>query len=105
VPDSVSQLYGLKSVKFGAEYLIPFPFDPRVLLWVAPAVAWAAVWAYWCVGKESTLTPYRIMFSCVHRWHNIEKARIVLGYEPLVGMEEGINRTIEWWRQQQSTKH
>jgi malate dehydrogenase (oxaloacetate-decarboxylating)(NADP+) len=30
-------------VKFGPEYLIPFPFDPRVLLWVAPAVAWAAV--------------------------------------------------------------
>jgi malate dehydrogenase (oxaloacetate-decarboxylating)(NADP+) len=30
-------------VKFGADYLIPFPFDPRVLLWVAPAVAWAAV--------------------------------------------------------------
>ena len=27
----------------GADYLIPFPFDPRVLLWVAPAVAWAAV--------------------------------------------------------------
>ena len=26
-----------------ADYLIPFPFDPRVLLWVAPAVAWAAV--------------------------------------------------------------
>src|SRR4029077_9307051 len=25
------------------DYLIPFPFDPRVLLWVAPAVAWAAV--------------------------------------------------------------
>jgi malate dehydrogenase (oxaloacetate-decarboxylating)(NADP+) len=43
VPDSVSRLYGLRSVKFGAEYLIPFPFDPRILLWVAPAVAWAAV--------------------------------------------------------------
>jgi len=43
VPDSVSRLYGLRSVKFGPEYLIPFPFDPRVLLWVAPAVAWAAV--------------------------------------------------------------
>jgi malate dehydrogenase (oxaloacetate-decarboxylating)(NADP+) len=43
VPDSVSQLYGLSRVKFGPEYLIPFPFDPRVLLWVAPAVAWAAV--------------------------------------------------------------
>ncbi|HEX9084856.1 MAG TPA: NADP-dependent malic enzyme, partial [Gemmatimonadaceae bacterium] len=43
VPDSVSRLYGLNSVKFGPEYLIPFAFDPRVLLWVAPAVAWAAV--------------------------------------------------------------
>ncbi len=43
VPDSVSRLYGLKNVSFGADYLIPFPFDPRVLLWVAPAVAWAAV--------------------------------------------------------------
>jgi malate dehydrogenase (oxaloacetate-decarboxylating)(NADP+) len=43
VPESVSRLYGLESVKFGPEYIIPFPFDPRVLLWVAPAVAWAAV--------------------------------------------------------------
>lgn len=43
VPDDVAQRYGLTSVKFGPEYLIPFPFDPRALLWVAPAVAWAAV--------------------------------------------------------------
>ncbi len=43
VPETVSRLYGLKTVKFGPEYLIPFPFDPRVLLWIAPAVAWAAV--------------------------------------------------------------
>src|SRR5690349_16760988 len=43
VPETLAQLYGLKNVKFGRDYLIPFPFDPRVLLWVAPAVAWAAV--------------------------------------------------------------
>jgi malate dehydrogenase (oxaloacetate-decarboxylating)(NADP+) len=43
VPESVSALYGLSNVKFGPEYLIPFPFDPRALLRVAPAVAWAAV--------------------------------------------------------------
>src|ERR1051325_5252509 len=43
VPNSVASLYGLENVTFGAEYLIPFPFDPRVLLWIAPAVAWAAV--------------------------------------------------------------
>src|SRR5207247_1540552 len=43
VPDSVAGLYGLRGVRFGSDYLIPFPFDPRALLWVAPAVAWAAV--------------------------------------------------------------
>jgi malate dehydrogenase (oxaloacetate-decarboxylating)(NADP+) len=43
VPDAVAGLYGLRGVKFGPDYIIPFPFDPRVLLWVAPAVAWAAV--------------------------------------------------------------
>ena len=43
VPDSVMRAYGLERLRFGADYLIPKPFDPRVLLWVAPAVAWAAV--------------------------------------------------------------
>ncbi len=43
VPESLAGLYGLTNVKFGPEYLIPFPFDPRALLRVAPAVAWAAV--------------------------------------------------------------
>jgi malate dehydrogenase (oxaloacetate-decarboxylating)(NADP+) len=43
VPESVARRYGLKKVQFGRDYLIPFPFDPRVLLWIAPAVAWAAV--------------------------------------------------------------
>jgi malate dehydrogenase (oxaloacetate-decarboxylating)(NADP+) len=43
VPDAVTRAYGLERLRFGPEYLIPKPFDPRVLLWVAPAVAWAAV--------------------------------------------------------------
>src|SRR5437899_97996 len=43
VPDAVRRAYGLERLRFGPEYLIPKPFDPRVLLWVAPAVAWAAV--------------------------------------------------------------
>ncbi|MBK6488311.1 MAG: NADP-dependent malic enzyme [Gemmatimonadetes bacterium] len=58
VPDSVSALYGLSKVKFGREYLIPFPFDPRVLLWVAPAVAWAAV-ATGVAGEFIELDVYR----------------------------------------------
>ncbi len=43
VPDSVRKAYGGEAIKFGREYLIPKPFDPRVLLHVAPAVAKAAM--------------------------------------------------------------
>ncbi len=43
VPDSVLVAYGQSSIKFGKDYLIPKPLDPRVLLWVAPAVAEAAM--------------------------------------------------------------
>jgi len=43
VPDSVIRAYGGNRIEFGREYIIPKPFDPRVLLWEAPAVAKAAM--------------------------------------------------------------
>ncbi|MDD3800675.1 MAG: NADP-dependent malic enzyme [Desulfuromonas thiophila] len=43
VPDSVVKVYGDTKFTFGRDYLIPKPFDPRVLLRVAPAVAKAAI--------------------------------------------------------------
>ena len=43
VPDSVCRAYGVERLKFGREYLIPKPFDSRVLIWEASAVAEAAM--------------------------------------------------------------
>ncbi|MFZ1129178.1 MAG: NADP-dependent malic enzyme [Terriglobales bacterium] len=43
VPDSVCRAYGVARLKFGADYLIPKPFDPRVLVWESSAVAQAAM--------------------------------------------------------------
>lgn len=43
VPESVSAAYGGKNFSFGPEYIIPKPFDSRVLLCVTPAVAKAAM--------------------------------------------------------------
>src|SRR6202158_4540798 len=43
VPDSVCRAYGVERLKFGPEYLIPKPFDSRVLIWEASAVAEAAM--------------------------------------------------------------
>jgi malate dehydrogenase (oxaloacetate-decarboxylating)(NADP+) len=39
----VERAYGDERFRFGPEYLIPKPFDPRIMLWVAPAVAQAAM--------------------------------------------------------------
>ena len=43
VPDSVIQAYGGTHFRFGPEYILPKPFDPRVLIWEASAVAQAAM--------------------------------------------------------------
>lgn len=43
VPESVLKAYGLKSLSFGREYLIPKPLDPRLMGIVSPAVARAAI--------------------------------------------------------------
>ncbi|MEJ2547459.1 MAG: phosphate acyltransferase, partial [Gemmatimonadota bacterium] len=43
VPESVSAAYEGRQLHFGREYLIPTPFDQRVLLWEASAVAQAAM--------------------------------------------------------------
>ncbi|KZT57863.1 3-beta hydroxysteroid dehydrogenase/isomerase [Calocera cornea HHB12733] len=51
----------------------------------------------WITGKGTNFTAYRVHYLTAERWHNMEKARRVLGYEPVVGVEEGIKRTVAWW--------
>ena len=43
VPDEVMSVYGATHLEFGPDYIIPKPFDPRVLIWEASAVAQAAM--------------------------------------------------------------
>lgn len=43
VPEIVTKAYGLKSMTFGRDYIIPKPLDPRLLSTVAPAIAKAAM--------------------------------------------------------------
>ncbi|MCH7477515.1 MAG: hypothetical protein IIA14_05385, partial [SAR324 cluster bacterium] len=42
-PEAVLLAYGVEKLEYGRDYLVPTPFDPRVLIQVAPAVARAAV--------------------------------------------------------------
>jgi malate dehydrogenase (oxaloacetate-decarboxylating)(NADP+) len=43
VPDQVLNAYGGERFSFGPDYIIPKPFDARVLMWESPAVARAAM--------------------------------------------------------------
>ncbi len=41
--ESVAKAYGKKHFEFGPDYIVPSPFDPRVLVWESVAVAQAAM--------------------------------------------------------------
>ncbi|CAG7851225.1 SubName: Full=Related to ERG26-C-3 sterol dehydrogenase (C-4 decarboxylase) {ECO:0000313/EMBL:CCA74852.1} [Serendipita indica DSM 11827] len=62
-------------------------------LWLATAAEW---WA-WLTGKTPGFTRERVGYSVSHRWFNIEKARRVLGYEPDVGIQDGIKISAKWY--------
>ncbi|MBI9044089.1 MAG: NAD-dependent malic enzyme [Anaerolineaceae bacterium] len=62
VPESVLKAYNLESLSFGPDYVIPKPFDPRVVLWVAPAVAEAAIKSG-VARKQIDLETYREKLS------------------------------------------
>jgi malate dehydrogenase (oxaloacetate-decarboxylating)(NADP+) len=64
VPESVCQAYGVEEIQFGPEYIVPKPFDPRALVWVASAVAQAAMQSG--VARQSIdLEEYREQLECL----------------------------------------
>ena len=54
----VSAAYGEQNLRFGPEYLIPKPFDPRLIATIAPAVAWAAMESGVATRPIADLTAY-----------------------------------------------
>lgn len=58
VPDSVLRAYGLENLRFGPEYIVPKPLDPRLIQWVSPAVAGAAM-ATGVARRQLNLDEYR----------------------------------------------
>ncbi|MFA5786517.1 MAG: NADP-dependent malic enzyme [Actinomycetota bacterium] len=72
VPDVVLRAYGLEKLRFGPDYIIPKPIDPRVALWEAPAVAEAAM-ASGVARRTVDLDAYREELSC-----RLERGREVM---------------------------
>ncbi|MFN3455314.1 MAG: phosphate acyltransferase, partial [Pseudobdellovibrio sp.] len=103
VPDTVSASYGGEKFKFGREYLIPKPFDTRVLMRVAPAVAKAAMdtgvaripitdWNKYHDKLEAIQGPQKIFIrSAIHQVHENAKRQ---GDLPKIVFPEGNSSKI-----------
>jgi malate dehydrogenase (oxaloacetate-decarboxylating)(NADP+) len=103
VPDTVSASYGGQKFQFGREYLIPKPFDTRVLMWVAPAVAKAAMdsgvaqkpitnWQAYHDQLEAIQGPKKVFIrSVINQVHEIAKRQ---GQLPKIVFPEGTSPKI-----------
>lgn len=103
VPDTVSASYGGQKFKFGRDYLIPKPFDTRVLLRVAPEIAKAAIrskvarleitdWNAYHDKLEAIQGPKKVFVrSSVHRVH---ENSIRHGRLPKIVFPEGTSSKI-----------
>jgi len=61
VPEEVMQAYGIKELSFGINYIIPKPLDRRVIEYVAPAVAMAAMKTGVARKNIDNIESYRIL--------------------------------------------
>ena len=77
---------------------------------VAPPRLHLPVWPFWTAGAicEAVCTPLRIEpplyrrrvdFFTKSRAFDISRARTELGFDPQVGLDEGIRRTLAWYKQ------
>lgn len=104
VPELVSSAYGGTRFTFGREYLIPKPFDPRALLWIAPAVAIAATESGVARRPISNMRAYRDQlehmmgnrFMVVMKTlkNTVKKYREEKKFVPKIAFPEGDNEKI-----------
>ncbi|KAL4767122.1 hypothetical protein BDW60DRAFT_200703 [Aspergillus nidulans var. acristatus] len=83
-----------------------FPIQEKDIViipkWVGLLIGFVGEWLVWLFSRGSKVansTREGIRFSTLERTLNGEKARRVLGYQPRVGMQEGIERGVRWFRE------
>jgi len=103
--DIVATAYGIQDLSFGPEYLIPKPFDPRLIVKIAPAVAEAAARSGVAARPIEDMDAYRLQLQqfvyhsgtlmkpiyAAARKVEMEKKRIVFAE----GEEERVLRAVQ----------
>ncbi|KAK9465633.1 3-beta hydroxysteroid dehydrogenase/isomerase family-domain-containing protein [Lipomyces arxii] len=55
-------------------------------------------------GREALFTRFRVAFTCANRYFNIKKAISRLDYSPIVGLEDGVIKTLQWIDEEEAEK-
>ena len=62
-------------------------------------IAWLVEWLFWLAGGWTpNLTKAKVRYSCLTRYYAIDKARARLNYKPIVGMEDAVKKTVNWFQ-------
>jgi sterol-4alpha-carboxylate 3-dehydrogenase (decarboxylating) len=73
-------------------------------LWELPAglaefAGSAAELVNWVLGRDNRFTAQGARYACMHRYFSCEKLKRRTGYKPVVGVEEGLERSIAWYKE------
>ncbi|MEO0148541.1 MAG: NADP-dependent malic enzyme [candidate division WOR-3 bacterium] len=98
IPQSVLRAYGLRSLGFGRDYIIPKPLDPRLIYRISPEVARAAIKDGVARVKDFDIYAYTEKLRA-HSEKAISTVRAIIGrgsnvYIPKIVFPEGENETI-----------
>ncbi|KAL8709276.1 MAG: hypothetical protein Q9220_006019 [cf. Caloplaca sp. 1 TL-2023] len=67
-------------------------------LFLATLMEWA-FWIFTLGTRGPSMTRGIVKYSCMTRYFDTGRAERVLGYKPIWGMEEGVRRSVGWWRE------
>ena len=74
--------------------------EMRIPIWLGEALAKGCEWASDAIGFSPPLTRSRVSMLSRNWGYSIEKARKLLGYNPKIDLREGLQLTVQWYREQ-----
>lgn len=78
------------------------PFKIVIPYWLAYAIAVITVFFQDLFGlKRSGMTPHTVIYATAWRTHNCDKAKRLLGYEPVISTEAGLVQAIKWYKEEE----
>jgi sterol-4alpha-carboxylate 3-dehydrogenase (decarboxylating) len=80
------------SVKKEEIYVIP-----ASLMWIFVLITECLYWCFTFGAMEPRFTRAKIKYMTINRYFDISKAKTRLGYAPQINIEDGIQRTVQWY--------